>query len=36
GVATLVYLPFVVLSNKAQTVIEQEESEEDIANALKF
>ncbi|MEG8516436.1 hypothetical protein U4P24_27520, partial [Klebsiella pneumoniae] len=27
---------FVVLSNKAQTVIEQEESEEDIANALKF
>ncbi|MDW3283553.1 hypothetical protein NQ232_28025, partial [Escherichia coli] len=28
--------PFVVLSNKAQTVIEQEESEEDIANALKF
>ncbi|MDK5706559.1 hypothetical protein QAA85_28920, partial [Serratia nevei] len=25
-----------VLSNKAQTVIEQEESEEDIANALKF
>ncbi|MFO5532358.1 hypothetical protein ACLBQW_02260, partial [Klebsiella pneumoniae] len=26
----------VVLSNKAQTVIEQEESEEDIANALKF
>lgn len=35
GVAT-VYLPFVVLSNKAQTVIEQEESEEDIANALKF
>ncbi|MCV6023182.1 hypothetical protein OFO93_42440, partial [Escherichia coli] len=24
------------LSNKAQTVIEQEESEEDIANALKF
>ena len=34
--ATLVYLPFVVLSNKAQTVIEQEESEEDIANALKF
>ncbi len=31
-----VYLPFVVLSNKAQTVIEQEESEEDIANALKF
>lgn len=36
GVATTVYLPFVVLSNKAQTVIEQEESEEDIANALKF
>lgn len=36
SVATTVYLPFVVLSNKAQTVIEQEESEEDIANALKF
>ena len=36
GVATLVYLPFVVISNKAQTTIEQEESEEDIANALKF
>ena len=36
GVATLVYLPFVVISNKAQSKIEQEESEEDIANALKF
>jgi len=35
-VATLIYLPFVVISNKAQSVIEQEESEEDIANALKF
>ncbi len=32
----VVYLPFVVLSNKARTVIEQEEGEEDIANALKF
>ena len=36
AVSTLVYLPFVVISNKAQGVIEQEESEEDIANALKF
>ncbi len=36
GVATLVYLPFVAISNKAQSVIEKEESEEDIANALKF
>ena len=35
-VSTLVYLPFVVISNKAQGVIEQKESEEDIANALKF
>ncbi|MCS3433398.1 PTS N,N'-diacetylchitobiose transporter subunit IIC [Klebsiella sp. BIGb0407] len=35
-VATLVYLPFVVIANKAQSTIEQEESEEDIANALKF
>lgn len=36
GVATLIYLPFVIISNKAQTEIEKEESEEDIANALKF
>ena len=36
GVAVVVYLPFVVIANKAQTVIEEEESEEDIANALKF
>lgn len=36
AVSTTVYLPFVVISNKAQGVIEQEESEEDIANALKF
>ncbi|EIO9952066.1 PTS cellobiose transporter subunit IIC [Salmonella enterica] len=36
GVATLIYLPFVVVANKAQNAIEQEESEEDIANALKF
>jgi len=35
-VATLVYLPFVVISNKAQSTLDQEESEEDIANALKF
>ncbi|MBN4864283.1 MULTISPECIES: PTS N,N'-diacetylchitobiose transporter subunit IIC [Providencia] len=36
GVAVLVYLPFVVISNKAQNTIDEEESEEDIANALKF
>ena len=36
GVAVVVYLPFVAIANKAQTVIEEEESEEDIANALKF
>ncbi|MCW2258018.1 PTS system cellobiose-specific IIC component [Providencia alcalifaciens] len=36
GVAVLVYLPFVVISNKAQNTIDKEESEEDIANALKF
>ena len=36
GVATLIYLPFVVVANKAQNAIEQEESEEEIANALKF
>lgn len=35
-IATLIYLPFVVIANKAQVEIEQEESEEDIANALKF
>jgi len=36
GIATLVYMPFVILSNKAQAIIEVEESEEDIAAALKF
>ena len=36
GVATMFYLPFVIISNKAQTVIEEEESEEDIRNALSF
>ncbi|MBM8438196.1 PTS sugar transporter subunit IIC [Salmonella enterica] len=36
AVATLIYLPFVVVANKAQNAIEQEESGEDIANALKF
>lgn len=36
GIATLVYMPFVILSNKAQVIIEEEESEEDIAAALKF
>ncbi len=35
-VATLIYMPFVIVANKAQTAIEEEESEEDIANALKF
>lgn len=36
GIATLIYLPFVVVANKAQNVIDKEESEEDIASALKF
>ncbi|EKT58257.1 PTS N,N'-diacetylchitobiose transporter subunit IIC [Providencia burhodogranariea] len=36
GVSVLVYLPFVVISNKAQSIIDENESEEDIANALKF
>jgi len=36
GVATLCYLPFVVISNKAQAAIEEEESEDDIKNALSF
>jgi cellobiose PTS system EIIC component len=38
GVATLMYVPFVLIANKAQAVIEEEkeESEEDIALALKF
>lgn len=36
GVAVLVYLPFVVISNKAQNTIDKEESEEDITNALRF
>lgn len=36
SVATFIYLPFVVIANKAQSVIEKEESEEEIANALKF
>lgn len=37
AIATLIYIPFVVIANKAQTQIEEEtESEEDIANALKF
>ncbi|EOT3185216.1 PTS N,N'-diacetylchitobiose transporter subunit IIC, partial [Shigella boydii] len=35
-IATLIYLPFVVVANKAQNAIDKEESEEDIANALKF
>ncbi|EJX7197521.1 PTS transporter subunit EIIC [Shigella sonnei] len=32
GIATLIYLPFVVVANKAQNAIDKEESEEDIAN----
>ena len=36
GIASLIYLPFVVVANKAQNAIDKEESEEDIANALKF
>ena len=37
GVATMMYVPFVIIANKAQNVIEEEEeSEEDIALALKF
>ena len=37
GVATMMYVPFVIIANKAQNVIEEEEeSEEDIAQALKF
>lgn len=36
GVATVLYMPFVIIANKAQTVIEEEESEADIALALKF
>jgi PTS system cellobiose-specific IIC component len=39
-IATLIYLPFVAISNKAQTEIDkavaEEQSEEDIANSLKF
>ncbi len=35
-VATLFYLPFVTLSNKAQSILQEEETEEEIANALKF
>jgi hypothetical protein len=36
GVATLLYMPFVAIANKAQTTIDEEESEEEIALALKF
>lgn len=38
GIATMVYIPFVLIANKAQNEIEEEEeeSEEDIALALKF
>lgn len=36
AVATMIYLPFVIIANKAQNVIDEEENEEDIANALKF
>lgn len=34
--ATLVYLPFVIIANKAQGVIAEEESETDIRAALQF
>ncbi|WP_196210474.1 PTS N,N'-diacetylchitobiose transporter subunit IIC [Citrobacter sp. Res13-Sevr-PEB04-36] len=36
GIATMIYLPFVIIANKAQNVIDEEESEDDIAAALKF
>lgn len=36
AIATLIYLPFVIIANKAQNIIDEDESEEDIANALKF
>lgn len=36
GVATLLYLPFVAIANKAQSAMAAEESEEEIADALKF
>ncbi|ENM5739018.1 PTS N,N'-diacetylchitobiose transporter subunit IIC [Vibrio mimicus] len=37
GVATMMYIPFVLIANKAQTEIDKiEENEEDIAQALKF
>jgi phosphotransferase system, cellobiose specific, IIC component len=35
-IATLIYLPFVMIANKAQNIIDEDESEEDIAAALKF
>ena len=37
AVATVIYLPFVAISNKAQSQIDAAtENEEDIAKALKF
>lgn len=37
GVATLMYLPFVIIANKAQSEIDRQvESEEEIADSLKF
>ena len=36
GIATLLYMPFVAIANKAATIIDEEESEEDIALSLKF
>ncbi len=37
GVATLIYLPFVIMANKAQSTIEKEkESDAEIAESLKF
>ncbi|MGL5700719.1 MAG: PTS N,N'-diacetylchitobiose transporter subunit IIC [Kluyvera sp.] len=36
AISTFVYLPFVIIANKAQGEIEKSESEEEIAAALKF
>ncbi len=37
GIATMIYLPFVIIANKAQNAIDSEvQSEEEIADSLKF
>ncbi|MEY0875785.1 PTS N,N'-diacetylchitobiose transporter subunit IIC [Providencia manganoxydans] len=36
GIATLVYLPFVIIANKAQVTTNKEESEEETKKALQF